>query len=116
MYEKTQTVLRLHAHAEEENTHLRYLLLRRSSSSSLEFETLGRKPKGGQLSPRSHEVPLAGLGRCESVGKHFGVIGSNFGMPGYCDRAKELGGMLGNCEAATSGGKQGGEHGRPHSL
>ena len=88
--EKVQKVLSLHEQAEEENKQLRELLLKRRSGGS--FETLDRKPSGGLPSPGGVEIPLEGLGRCEAVGKHFGILGS--------------------CEAAMRGGKEGGHHGR----
>ena len=49
--EKVQKVLSLHAEAEEENKHLRDLLMRRGSSSSNEFETPDRKPDGRAAEP-----------------------------------------------------------------
>ena len=101
--EKVQKVLSLHAEAEAENTHLRDLLLKRGSSNA--FETPDRKPKGGQLSPGLDEVPMEGPGRCEAVGKHFGMLGD-------CEAANrggELGGELGDCRSAKRGGKQGGQ-------
>ena len=58
---------------------------------------------GGQLSLGLDEVPMEGLGRCEDVGKHFGMLGD-------CEAAKrggalggELGGKLGDCQAANRG-------------
>ena len=84
--EKVQKVLILHDEAEEENNHLRGLLLNRHSGGA--FDTPDRKPSAGLASPESGEIPLQGPGRCEAAGKHFGILGS--------------------CEAAWRGGKEGG--------
>ena len=104
--EMMEKILRLHAQALHDNKQLRGLLLRRSSSSSNEFETPERPTTRGQRSPGLDEVPMEVCWEKSAAEKAYGMLGD-------CEEARtgaKLGGELGNCLSARTGGKKGGQH------
>ena len=100
--ERMEQILRLQAQTLHDNKQLRGLLLRRSSSSSNEFETPERPTTRGQRSPGLDEVPMEACWEKSAAEKAYGMLGD-------CEGAK-LGGELGNCLAARTGGKKAGQH------
>ena len=101
-----EKILSLHAQALHDNKQLRGLLLRRSSSSSNEFETPERPTTRGQRSPGLDEVPMEVCWEKSAAEKAYGMLGD-------CEEARtgaKLGGELGNCLSARTGGKKAGQH------
>ena len=108
--ERMEKILRLQAQTLHDNKQLRGLLLRRSSSSSNEFETPERPTTRGQRSPGLDEVPMEVCWEKSAAEKAYGMLGD-------CEEARtggmlgaKLGGELGNCLSARTGGKKGGQH------
>ena len=100
--ERMEKILSLHAQALHDNKQLRGLLLRRSSSSSNEFETPERPTTRGQRSPGLDEVPMEVCWEKSAAEKAYGMLGD-------CEEAR-TGAELGNCLAARTGGKNAGQH------
>ena len=104
--ERMEQILRLQAQTLHDNKQLRGLLLRRSSSSSNEFETPERPTTRGQRSPGLDEVPMEVCWEKSAAEKAYGMLGD-------CEEARtgaKLGGELGNCLPARTGGKKAGQH------
>ena len=104
--ERMEQILRLQAQTLHDNKQLRGLLLRRSSSSSNEFETPERPTTRGQRSPGLDEVPMEVCWDKSAAEKAYGMLGD-------CEEANlgaKLGGELGNCLSARVGGKKAGQH------
>ena len=108
--ERMEQILRLQAQTLHDNKQLRGLLLRRSSSSSNEFETPERPTTRGQRSPGLDEVPMEVCWEKSAAEKAYGMLGD-------CEEARtggmlgaKLGGELGNCLSARVGGKKAGQH------
>ena len=104
--ERMEKILRLQAQTLHDNKQLRGLLLRRSSSSSNEFETPERPTTRGQRSPGLDEVPMEVCWEKSAAEKAYGMLGD-------CEEARtgaKLGGELGNCLSARTGGKKAGQH------
>ena len=113
--ERMEKILSLHAQALHDNKQLRGLLLRRSSSSSNEFETPERPTTRGQRSPGLDEVPMEVCWEKSAAEKAYGMLGD-------CEEARtggmlgaKLGGELGNCPSARVGGRVGGKKAWQHT-
>ena len=83
--ERMEQILRLQAQTLHDNKQLRGLLLRRSSSSSNEFETPERPTTRGQRSPGLDEVPMDVCWEKSAAEKAYGMLGD-------CEEAKLGGG------------------------
>ena len=116
--ERMEKILRLQAQALHDNKQLRGLLLRRSSSSSNEFETPERPTTRGQRSPGLDEVPMEVCWEKSAAEKAYGMLGDceearTGGMLGVL--GAKLGGELGNCPSARVGGRVGGKKAGQHT-
>ena len=113
--ERMEQILRLQAQTLHDNKQLRGLLLRRSSSSSNEFETPERPTTRGQRSPGLDEVPMEVCWEKSAAEKAYGMLGD-------CEEARtggmlgaKLGSELGNCPSARVGGRVGGKKAGQHT-
>ena len=116
--ERMEQILRLQAQTLHDNKQLRGLLLRRSSSSSNEFETPERPTTRGQRSPGLDEVPMEACWEKSAAEKAYGMLGDceearTGGMLGVL--GAKLGGELGNCPSARVGGRVGGKKAGQHT-
>ena len=106
--ERMEQILRLQAQTLHDNKQLRGLLLRRSSSSSNEFETPERPTTRGQRSPGLDEVPMEACWEKSAAEKAYAMLGD-------CEEARKLGSELGNCPSARVGGRVGGKKAWQHT-